>query len=120
MGEITRLSAAQAPGLSEGVGKIVPIEGGTAHLAPVGPRLPGEGAPALDYETRVDADGDGTWDEHRAVERGDGGVDILVDRNRDGLIDSADVDLDHDAVFEAHFVDDTGDGWLDRRVDRPQ
>jgi hypothetical protein len=106
-----------------------------ATLDPGGPTAtlevghdPTAGKPAVGYHTRVDA-GDGRWDAYVAVERDDGGVDILVDRdgdgvvdwighdlNRDGLIESADVDLDHDGVFETHFVDDNGDGWLDRRV----
>lgn len=130
-GGLTRLHAAQAPPPSDGVGTLVSLEGGTGRIFAVAPQAPAAGTPAVDYETRVDADGDGTWDEYRAVERGDGGVDLLVDRDgdgrvdwvghdldRDGLIDSADVDLDHDGVLEAHFVDDTGDGWLDRRVEK--
>jgi len=93
------------------------------------PSRPAAGAPAAGYHTRVDADGDGRWDPHRAVERGDGGVDILVDRDgdgvvdwighdldRDGLIESASVDTDHDGLLDTRFVDDTGDGWLDRRA----
>jgi hypothetical protein len=82
---------------------------------------------ATDYHTRVDVDGDGTWDAHRAYERPDGGVDIHVDadgdgrvdfvghdRDRDGLVDSAEFDNDRDGVFETRMYDDTGDGWLDR------
>jgi hypothetical protein len=87
---------------------------------------------AIGYHTRVDADGDGAWDAHRAVERGDGGVDILVDRDgdgvvdwighdddRDGLLESADYDRDGDGSLDTRAVDDTGDGWFDRRTDLP-
>jgi hypothetical protein len=88
-------------------------------------------APPKGYHNRVDADGDGDWD--KAVYRGrrDGGVDILVDLNRDGradfighdrdrdwTVDSADYDKDHDGVFEKRMYDDDGDGWLDRSVRR--
>lgn len=90
---------------------------------------PRELAPPKGYRNKVDADGDGTWD--RATYRGrkDGGVDILVDLNRDGhadfighdvdkdrVVDSADYDKDHDGVFEKRMYDDDGDGWLDRTV----
>jgi hypothetical protein len=104
--------------------------GGASGLLEVAePGQPGAGTPAVDYHTHVDADGDGRWNPHQAVESGDGGVDILVDRDgdgtvdwiahdadRDGLIEDAVVDMDHDGVFETRFVDDTGDGWLDRRA----
>jgi hypothetical protein len=87
--------------------------------------------PPEGYHTRVDVDGDGDWDKHILVGRRDGGVDILVDTNRDGradfighdvdgdrLVDSADYDKNHDGVFEKTMYDDDGDGWLDRTVRR--
>jgi hypothetical protein len=76
-------------------------------------------------------DGDGDWDRHILVGRRDGGVNILVDANRDGrgdfvghdddadgLVDSAEYDKNHDGVFEKTMYDDDGDGWLDRTVRR--
>jgi hypothetical protein len=88
----------------------------------------GHGA-AAPYHTRVDANGDGRWDPFTVVDRGPEGVDIVVDRdrdgfaefvgrdaNRDGLIDEAWTDENHDGRLETHWVDDNGDGWLDRRV----
>ncbi len=61
--------------------------------------------------------------------RGDGGVDILVDNDRDGrvdfvghdtdgdgLVNSADYDKDGDGFFEKTMHDDNGDGWMDRTV----
>jgi hypothetical protein len=100
--------------------------GGTDQLSP------GRGGPPADYHTRVDADGDGRWDRFTAVDRGDRGVDLVVDRDndgrpefvghdvdRDGLIDSADTDDDHDGRLDSRWVDDNGDGWLDRREDLP-
>jgi hypothetical protein len=87
---------------------------------------------ATDYHTRVDADGDGKWDAYTAYERPDGGVDIEVDRNhdgvidfvghdynRDGLIDDADYDTNYDGVFDTRMYDDNGDGWMDRREHIP-
>jgi hypothetical protein len=89
----------------------------------------GAGAPAVGYQTWVDADGDGYGDRYQAVERGDGGVDLYVDQNgdgvadfighdynRDGLVDSADYDTDGDGAVDTRLVDDNGDGWLDREV----
>jgi hypothetical protein len=85
--------------------------------------------PAGHYHTRVDADGDGRWDRFTLVHRGAEGVDIVVDRdgdgiaefvahdsNRDGLIDYALTDENHDGQLDTRWVDDNGDGWLDRRV----
>jgi hypothetical protein len=81
-----------------------------------------------EYHTRVDADGDGRWDEFTTIDRGARGVDLAVDRNhdgrvdwighdvdRDGLIDEASVDHDHDGTLETRWVDQNGDGWLDAR-----
>jgi hypothetical protein len=86
-------------------------------------------ASAGHYHTRVDADGDGRWDRFTLVDRGAEGVDIVVDRdsdgiaefvahdsNRDGLIDYALTDENHDGQLDTRWVDDNGDGWLDRRV----
>jgi hypothetical protein len=99
---------------------------GVGHVDPDDPTL----APsAVDYHTRVDADGDGRWDQFRAVERTDGGVDILVDRDgdgrvdfvghdydRDGLVDDADYDTDFDGVMDTRMSDVDGDGWMDTRA----
>jgi len=81
-----------------------------------------------EYVTRVDADGDGHWDQFTTVDRGSRGVDLAVDRNhdgrvdwvghdldRDGLIDEASVDHDYDGTLETRWVDQNGDGWLDVR-----
>jgi hypothetical protein len=86
-------------------------------------------APPKGYHNRVDADGDGRLDKSTYRGREDGGVDILVDLNRDGRtdfighdldldnrVDSAEYDKDHDGVFEKRMYDDNGDGWLDRTV----
>jgi hypothetical protein len=91
------------------------------------PYVPQGGPPAADYHTWVDADGDGRGDAFRAVERGDGGVDILVDTDgdgrvdfvghdddRDALVDVADYDTDGDGVLDTRMDDVDGDGWLDR------
>jgi len=88
-------------------------------------------APPKGYHNKVDADGDGTWDKATYRGREDGGVDILVDLNRDGKadfighdvdldnkVDSAEYDKDHDGVFEKRMYDDDNDGWLDRSVRR--
>ncbi|MDR7280998.1 Os1348 family NHLP clan protein [Catenuloplanes atrovinosus] len=81
------------------------------------------------YRTRVDADGDGTWDPHSVRSRPGGGVEILVDRDgdgrtdftghdtdTDGLIDHADYDTDHDGTPDHHLTDTNNDGWLDTRT----
>ena len=82
---------------------------------------------AANYSTRVDVDGDGSWDANTAYERAGGGVDIQADMNhdgvadfvghddnRDGLVDSADYDGDGDGVLDTRRYDDNGDGWMDR------
>ncbi len=84
-------------------------------------------AEAADYRTSVDVDGDGAWDRSRAFERADGGVDIHVDINRDGvvdfvghdydrdgLVDDAEFDDDLDGTMDRRMYDDDGDGWMDR------
>ncbi|MDG4823085.1 hypothetical protein O7635_14615 [Asanoa sp. WMMD1127] len=104
-----------------------PVEGTTGLGA--APAEPLSTAPPAGYHTRVDVDGDGDWDKHVLLGRGDGGVDILVDNNRDGrvdfvghdtdadgLVNSADYDKDGDGVFEKTMYDDNGDGWMDRTV----
>lgn len=86
-------------------------------------------APTDGYHTRVDWDGDGTWDQHTYVNRADGGVDIVVDTDgdgraefvghdtdRDGLINSSEIDTNHDGVMDQRYEDLNGDGWLDRRT----
>lgn len=83
---------------------------------------------AQEYTTRVDADGDGRWDEFTVTDRADGGADLSVDRDgdgraefvghdldRDGLIDEATTDDDGDGVLDTRWVDTDGDGWLDAR-----
>jgi hypothetical protein len=87
--------------------------------------------PPEGYRTRVDVDGDGSWDRHTLRGDGDGGVDILVDANSDGqvdfighdtdadgLVDSAEYDKNRDGFFEKRSYDDDGDGWLDRSETR--
>lgn len=82
-----------------------------------------------DYRTRVDTDGDGNWDRHLVRGRADGGVDILVDADRDGrtdfvghdldadgLVDISEYDRNRDGFFEKRMYDDDGDGWMDRTV----
>lgn len=111
----TGLGAAPRSGLGEAAGHAVAKEQ--------------EIAPPKGYHNRVDADGDGHLDKSTYRGRADGGVDILVDLNRDGRtdfvghdldldnrVDSADYDKDHDGVFEKRMYDDNGDGWLDRTV----
>jgi hypothetical protein len=95
----------------------------------------GGGAPPPEvpegYRTRVDVDGDGTWDRHSLRGTRGGGVDIMVDansdgrvdfighdRDADGLVDSAEYDKNHDGFFERRSYDDNGDGWLDRHETR--
>jgi hypothetical protein len=81
------------------------------------------------YRTRVDTDGDGDWDRHTLHGRADGGVDILVDADRDGrtdfvghdldadgLVDISEYDMNRDGFFEKRMYDDDGDGWMDRTV----
>jgi hypothetical protein len=117
--------AAYGPAGSDAAASYGPADPDAA--AAYGPADPhAAGMPATDYHIWVDADGDGKPDAYRAVERGDGGVDILVDRdgdgrvdfighdyNRDGLIDDADYDTDGDGVFDTRMTDVDGDGWLD-------
>jgi hypothetical protein len=89
-------------------------------------------AAAQEYTTRVDANGDGRWDEFTATNRADGGVDLSVDRDgdgnaefvghdldRDGLIDEATTDEDGDGTLDTRWVDNDGDGWLDTRQQQP-
>jgi hypothetical protein len=89
-------------------------------------------AAAQEYTTRVDADGDGRWDEFTVTDREDGGVDLSVDRDgdgraefvghdldRDGLIDEATTDEDGDGTPDTRWVDTDGDGWLDARQQPP-
>jgi hypothetical protein len=90
---------------------------------------PAANEPVTGYKTRVDASGDGKWDEHVYINRADGGVDIVVDENkdghvdfighdfdRDGLIDEALVDHNKDGTLEARWIDVNGDGWLDKKA----
>jgi hypothetical protein len=84
------------------------------------------------YQTRVDANGDGRWDQFTTIDRGSRGVDLAVDRNhdgrvdwvghdldRDGLIDEASVDHNYDGTLETRWVDQNGDGWMDTRQPWP-
>jgi hypothetical protein len=124
-----------APTVHEGFGDAAPRAGfGAApHQGIGGPGLshaePEQLAPPRGYHNRVDADGDGTWDEATYRGRSDGGADILVDLNRDGKVDFvghdldadwkvdyADYDEDYDGVFDKRMYDDDNDGWLDRTV----
>lgn len=104
---------------------------GTGRVGQVMGDAPGKDSglvEARDYQTRVDVDGDGTWDAHTAYERPDGGIEIHADMdgdgrvdfigydsNRDGLVERADYDQDFDGRMDTRMYDDTGDGWLDRR-----
>ncbi len=85
--------------------------------------------PPQGYRNRVDADGDGELDKATYRGRADGGVEILVDTDRDGRtdfighdvdldnrVDHADYDKDGDGVFDKRMYDDDGDGYLDRTV----
>ena len=124
-----------SPTVHEGLGDAAPREGlGDAPHQGIGEPSHGHAepeqlAPPKGYHNRVDADGDGTWDKASYRGRKDGGVDILVDLNRDGKadfighdvdaddkVDYADYDKDHDGVFEKRMHDDDNDGWLDRTV----
>jgi hypothetical protein len=135
-----------ALGLASGSGGILRDEGGSgvaqtfgsvedtqATFGAVDPSGPDAGQVAADYHTRVDADGDGHWDTYQAFTRGDGGVDIHVDTNqdgvadfvghdydRDGLVDDADYDKDLDGVLDTRMYDDDGDGWMDRSRPMPR
>lgn len=113
------------------VGGYAPRHDGVAEDAAQGVTRHADLAPA-NYHTRVDADGDGRWDNFTAVDRGNQGVDLVVDRDhdgraefighdldRDGLIDEASTDTDHDGVLDARWVDTNGDGWLDSRQAPP-
>jgi hypothetical protein len=93
---------------------------------PAGPVYDGTGQV---YQTRVDANGDGRWDQFSTIDRGGQGVDLAVDRDhdgrvdwvghdldRDGLIDEASVDHDNDGTLETRWVDANGDGWMDTRL----
>lgn len=92
-------------------------------------KLGAEPGPALPegYQTRVDVDGDGSWDAHTLHAAADGAVDIHVDqdgdgqvdflghdRDADGLVDWSEYDRDGDGRFETRMYDDNGDGWMDR------
>jgi hypothetical protein len=114
-GLVSRLGDAPRTGLGEAGGL------GTAEAEQL--------APPEGYRNKVDADGDGDWDKATYVGRADGGVDILVDLNRDGrtdfighdldtdwTVDSADYDRNHDGVFDKRMYDDNEDGLLDRTV----
>lgn len=105
-------------GVEAGFGAAPPAEQGLGG----GPGVP-DG-----YRTRVDADGDGTWDVHRVQGRADGGVEILVDRDgdgradfighdvdADGIVEHADYDVDRDGTLDERLTDTDGDGWLNRR-----
>jgi hypothetical protein len=110
----------RAPGAAADTG----LGAAPAPAEPLPPVAPPEG-----YRTRVDVDGDGRWDDHMAMGRADGGVDIYVDRDgdgrvdfighdddADGLVDSAEYDKNADGFFEKRMYDDDGDGWMDRTV----
>ena len=105
---------------SEGSTERVGVASGGAHLG----AAPDD---AAGYHTRVDVDGDGSWDAHTTYERADGGVDIVADSDgdgqadfvghdydRDGLVDVAEFDNDGNGSLETRMYDDDGDGWMDR------
>jgi hypothetical protein len=125
-----RTGLGEAPGPRTGLGAAPGPRTGLGDAPRTGL---GDAAPPAPegYRNRVDADGDGDWDKATYRGRADGGVDILVDLDRDGradfighdvdrdwTVDSADYDKDHDGRFEKRMYDDNGDGWLDRTVRR--
>src|SRR2546430_10402658 len=84
---------------------------------------------ATGYHHHIDADGDGKWDHYTAVRHADGSVDVVEDRNHDGVVDfvghdrdgdgileSADYDENFDGVADTHMTDLNGDGWMDTRT----
>ena len=116
-------ASSEAFGPAVGSGSIGPAP----EAAPGGSMGSAPPAEAADYRTSVDADGDGSWDRNQVYERADGGVDIHVDLNRDGvadfvghdydrdgLVDDAEFDDDWDGTMDRVMVDDDGDGWMDR------
>lgn len=126
----------EAPAVQRGLGGAPPASGAAAAAAetPAAPPEhggPGRGKPPPElpdgYQTRVDADGDGSWDEHRLLATPDGGVQIAVDldqdgradfvghdENADGLVEWSGYDRDGDGTLETRMFDDDGDGWMDR------
>jgi heat shock protein beta len=79
-----------------------------------------------EYETSVDIDGDGHWDDVSATGHadgsvtlegdvdGDGRIDFVgYDADADGLVDHAEYDTDGDGVLDTRWTDHDGDGWLD-------
>ena len=79
-----------------------------------------------EYETNVDIDGDGHWDDVSVTEHadgsvtlegdvdGDGQIDFVgYDEDADGLVEYADYDTDGDGGLDVRWTDDDGDGWLD-------
>jgi hypothetical protein len=83
-----------------------------------------------EYQTEVDFDGDGTWDEHDVQQTEDGSVlisgdmnhdgrtDVVaVDEDGDGLVDGAVYDTDYDGKPDETLIDTNHDGYLDREVD---
>ncbi|MGH3656309.1 MAG: hypothetical protein ACRDUA_06595, partial [Micromonosporaceae bacterium] len=79
-----------------------------------------------EYDTNVDIDGDGEWDEVEITENADGSVTLEgdvdgdgqtdfvgTDENADGLVDYADYDTDGDGQLDTRMTDVDGDGWLD-------
>jgi len=115
------LGEAPAAGRPEPGAEGQPVKQGIAPAPQPEPVLP-EG-----YQTRVDVDGDGSWDAHTLQATAGGGVDIQVDRDgdgrldfighdedADGLVDWSEYDRDGDGRFETRMYDDNGDGWMDR------
>jgi hypothetical protein len=112
---------------TETVGEAGPVESVGTAAGPGTSSLGSAPTEPVDYSTRVDVNGDGLWDDHRAYERADGGVDIHADvdndgvvnfighdYDRDGLIDMVEFDHNLDGVMDTRMYDDTGDGWMDR------
>ncbi|GAB3969985.1 hypothetical protein [Plantactinospora veratri] len=116
------------PPAEVGFGAGPPAEVGFGAAGPP-PATETEPAVPEGYRTRVDVDGDGDWDRHTLRGRADGGVDILVDHDRDGrtdfvghdldadgLVEISEYDRNRDGFFEKRMYDDDGDGWMDRTV----
>lgn len=86
-----------------------------------------------EYDTNVDVDGDGNWDDVDFTENSDGSVTITADMNndgridfvaqdddRDGLVDHATYDENFDGTPDTTWTDVDGDGYLDTSRDLPQ
>ncbi len=51
-----------------------------------------------EYETNVDVDGDGQWDDVNYEQNADGSVTITADQNNDGVVDFVAQDYNADGI----------------------